>query len=86
MFKAKKYVEEKTQHVNDRIQRGEDADDGSYLAHLIAEGKLSNEQIYSNMTELLAASIDTVSYDPLLLSSEHSHAHISAIDSKHTLT
>lgn len=56
---SKKYVEEKTQHVNDRIQRGENADDGSYLAHLIAEGKLSNEQIYSNMTELLAASIDT---------------------------
>ena len=58
---AKKYVDEKTNQIEDRKRRGDEADDGSYLAYLVEENKLSREEIYGNMTELLAASVDTVS-------------------------
>ncbi|XP_071959482.1 1,25-dihydroxyvitamin D(3) 24-hydroxylase, mitochondrial-like [Antedon mediterranea] len=36
-------------------------DDGSYLAYLVAQEKLSDEEIYGNMTEMLAAAVDTTS-------------------------
>ncbi|XP_071959583.1 1,25-dihydroxyvitamin D(3) 24-hydroxylase, mitochondrial-like [Antedon mediterranea] len=39
----------------------EQVDDGSFLAYLVAQNKLSDEEIYGNMTELLASAVDTTS-------------------------
>ncbi|XP_072037258.1 1,25-dihydroxyvitamin D(3) 24-hydroxylase, mitochondrial-like [Amphiura filiformis] len=58
-MESKKYVDAKTKQIEDKKQRGEETDDGSYLAYLLEKGQLTQEEIYGNMTELLAASVDT---------------------------
>ncbi|XP_071959483.1 1,25-dihydroxyvitamin D(3) 24-hydroxylase, mitochondrial-like [Antedon mediterranea] len=43
----------------------DEIDDGSFLAYLVAQDKMSDEEIYGSMTELLAAAVDTTSNSTL---------------------
>ncbi|XP_072015330.1 cytochrome P450 27C1-like [Amphiura filiformis] len=58
---SKIYVTEKLRELSQRAVRGEAVNDGSFIAFLMIQDKLSPEEIYSNMTELLTASVDTTS-------------------------
>ena len=66
---AKKYVDSKLNELAVKAIKKQKVDDGSFLAFLMIQDKLTPEQIYGNMTELLTASIDTVSYNTLAISS-----------------
>ncbi|XP_071959481.1 sterol 26-hydroxylase, mitochondrial-like [Antedon mediterranea] len=57
--KLKELAEKAANNSNEQV------DDDSYLAYLVAQNKLSEEEIYGNMTELLSAAVDTTSITTL---------------------
>ena len=60
-FLAKTNVDEKMGDLALKVAKGEDLDDGTYLAYLILQNKLTPAQIYGIMAEIMAGSVDTVS-------------------------
>ncbi len=48
--------------MNQHIQATGQAED-SFLASLLGDDKLSLEETYGNLTEIMAASVDTVRYN-----------------------
>ena len=41
--------------------KGEDLDDGTFVAYLMLQNKLTPEQIYGIVAEIMTGSVDTVS-------------------------
>ncbi|XP_071959585.1 1,25-dihydroxyvitamin D(3) 24-hydroxylase, mitochondrial-like [Antedon mediterranea] len=68
LFKVSRdLIDMKLNELADKVDKSdkEKVDDGSFLAYLVAQDKLSDEEIYGNMTELLAAAVDTTSNSTL---------------------
>ena len=47
--------------LNEKALKGESLDDGTFVAYLMLQNKLTPEQIYGNVSEIMPASVDTVS-------------------------
>ncbi|XP_078454419.1 sterol 26-hydroxylase, mitochondrial-like isoform X2 [Lampetra planeri] len=61
---ATRLINVKLAEVKDCISRGQEVR-GEYLTHLLASGRLSLPEIYSNTTEVLLAGVDTVRSTPI---------------------
>ncbi|XP_070566052.1 cholesterol side-chain cleavage enzyme, mitochondrial-like [Ptychodera flava] len=59
---AKKLVEAKMEKVTKTLEK-EDFEEGEadFITYLVSQGKISTEEIYANITEMLSAAIDTTS-------------------------
>ncbi|XP_067882544.1 sterol 26-hydroxylase, mitochondrial-like [Heterodontus francisci] len=55
---AIKAVDKKMAQIKDLLEKGESVE-GQYLTFLLASGKMSQSEIYSSITELLLAGVDT---------------------------
>ncbi|XP_067843016.1 sterol 26-hydroxylase, mitochondrial-like [Heptranchias perlo] len=51
-------VDKKMAQIKDRLERGQSVE-GQYLTYLLANEKMSQSELYSNITELLLAGVDT---------------------------
>lgn len=65
LFAAKGHIDRRMAADADRIARGE-AVEGRYLTYFLSQTKLPMKTIYSNITELLLAGVDTVRSSPRL--------------------
>ncbi len=54
-----KLIDERLAELKHQIETTGEAED-SFLASLLGEDKLSLEEVYGNVTELMAAAVDTV--------------------------
>ena len=54
-------MDEKMSSLAKKAVKAEDLDDGTFVAFLMVQDKLTPEEIYSSVSEILAASVDTVS-------------------------
>uniref|UniRef100_A0A8C8VNV5 Cytochrome P450 family 27 subfamily B member 1 n=1 Tax=Pelusios castaneus TaxID=367368 RepID=A0A8C8VNV5_9SAUR len=57
---AKGHIDKRMAEVAERVSRGETVE-GKYLTYYLAQEKLPMKSIYSNVTELLLAGVDTIS-------------------------
>uniref|UniRef100_A0A8C0GP90 Cytochrome P450 family 27 subfamily B member 1 n=1 Tax=Chelonoidis abingdonii TaxID=106734 RepID=A0A8C0GP90_CHEAB len=57
---AKGHIDKRMSEVAEKVSRGETVE-GKYLTYYLAQEKLSMKSIYSNVTELLLAGVDTIS-------------------------
>ena len=57
---AKTYLDEKMSSLAKKAVRAEDLDDGTFVSFMMIQDKLSPEEIYGSVSEILAASVDTV--------------------------
>ncbi|XP_072024741.1 cytochrome P450 27C1-like [Amphiura filiformis] len=58
---AEKYVGDKIRDLETKVAAGEKITEESFVAYLVREGKLNDEEIISSLTEMFSAAIDTVS-------------------------
>ncbi|XP_070562951.1 1,25-dihydroxyvitamin D(3) 24-hydroxylase, mitochondrial-like [Ptychodera flava] len=60
---AKTLIDEKMNDVTERVAAGEDNDteEADFVTYMVVQGKLEIAEIYANVTELLAAAVDTTS-------------------------
>ena len=58
---GKQYLDEKMTSLARKAVRGEDLDDGTFVAYLVCQDKLKAEEVYGTIGEILPASVDTVS-------------------------
>ncbi|XP_033096278.1 1,25-dihydroxyvitamin D(3) 24-hydroxylase, mitochondrial-like [Anneissia japonica] len=58
---SRELIDRKLNELAEKVENNDKVDDGSFLAYLVAQNKLSEEEIYGSMTELLAAAVDTTS-------------------------
>ena len=68
IFSAKEIIDNKMEEIGTRLNSdaGSTAD-MSFLEYMLANKDFSEEEIYTNMTELLLSGVDTVSVTYLLL-------------------
>ncbi|XP_072024767.1 1,25-dihydroxyvitamin D(3) 24-hydroxylase, mitochondrial-like [Amphiura filiformis] len=59
---GKKYLDEKMSSLARKAVRAEELDDGTFVAFLVMQDKLTPEEIYSVVGEILVASVDTTAY------------------------
>uniref|UniRef100_A0A8C0GW79 Cytochrome P450 family 27 subfamily B member 1 n=1 Tax=Chelonoidis abingdonii TaxID=106734 RepID=A0A8C0GW79_CHEAB len=57
---SKGHIDKRMSEVAEKVSRGETVE-GKYLTYYLAQEKLSMKSIYSNVTELLLAGVDTIS-------------------------
>ncbi|XP_072048432.1 25-hydroxyvitamin D-1 alpha hydroxylase, mitochondrial-like [Amphiura filiformis] len=56
---TKTYVDEKMSALAKKAAKGEDFDDGTFVAYLMIKDKLTKGEIYGNVSEIMPASVDT---------------------------
>ena len=56
---GKKFIDEKMEQIQKNINNNEEV--SGFLSSLLASQKISMEEIYANISELMAAAVDTVS-------------------------
>ena len=64
IISAKEYIDEKMASLAKKAVRDESLDDGTFVAFLMLEDKLSREEIYGVVAEIMTGSVDTVSSSP----------------------
>ena len=57
---VKKYIDDTMGALATRAANGEDLDDGTFLAYLVTQDKLTPEEIIGSVSEVMPASVDTV--------------------------
>lgn len=62
---AKGHIDQRLQEEAERLARGEEVE-GRYLTYFLSKQGLPLKTVYSNVTELLLAGVDTVRVIPLL--------------------
>ncbi len=60
IISAQDYVDEKMASLAKKVDRGESLDDGTFMAFLMMQNKLTRDEIYSVVAEIMAGSVDTV--------------------------
>ena len=65
---GKKYTDEKMSDLARKAVKEEDLDDGTFVAYLMLQNKLTPKQIYTMMAEIMTGSVDTVSTNNMLCS------------------
>ena len=51
-------IENKLKQIEAKLSRGEEV--SGFLAHLVTNGNLSRDEIYTNIIDLMVAAMDTV--------------------------
>ncbi|XP_072049593.1 1,25-dihydroxyvitamin D(3) 24-hydroxylase, mitochondrial-like [Amphiura filiformis] len=56
---TKTYIDAKMSSLAKKAAKGEDFDDGTFVAYLMTKNKLTKEEIYGTVSEIFPASVDT---------------------------